>query len=135
MTMKLLSRKTLVALCATCVCTLAAAKLPPPSPEAAAKAAEAGAKAAWAGKVDAYKLCMSQDKVAAHYRKTNPTAKPATAAGAACTDPGPFAYTPPSAKPLEAAGAHSPPGTASSPPNTQVPQAPAAAASASAPKS
>ncbi len=135
MTMKFLARKTLVALCATCVCTLAAAKLPPPSPEAAAKAAEAGAKAAWAGKVDNYKLCISQDKVAAHYRKTTPSAKPAAATGAGCTDPGPFAYTPPAAKPIEAAGAHSPPGTASSPPNTQVPQAPAAAAAASAPKS
>lgn len=130
MTMTFLTRKTLVALCATCACTLAAAKLPPPSPEAAAKAAEAGAKAAWAGKIDSYKLCMVQDKVAAHYRQTTPSAKPAMTAGAACADPGPFAYTPPAAKPLEAAGAHSPPGTASSPPNTQVPQAPAAAASA-----
>lgn len=134
MTMTFLTRKTLVALCATCVCTLASAKLPAPSPEAAAKAAEAAAKSAWAGKVDNYKLCLSQDKVAAHYRKTTPSAKPATAAGTGCTDPGPFAYTPPAAKPIEAAGAHSPPGTASSPPNTQAPQAPAAGA-ASAPKS
>lgn len=38
----------------------------------------------------------------------------------ACTDPGPFAYTPPEQKPLEAAGAHSPPGTASSPPNVKA---------------
>lgn len=135
MTMTFLARKTLVALCATCVCTLASAKLPPPTPEAAAKAAEAAAKSAWAGKVDNFKLCLSQDKVAAHYRKTTPSAKPATAAGTGCTDPGPFAYTPPVAKPIEAAGAHSPPGTASSPPNTQVPQAPAAAGAASAPKS
>ncbi|MBX9834514.1 MAG: hypothetical protein K2X78_15915, partial [Burkholderiaceae bacterium] len=73
--------------------------------------------------------------VAAHYRKTTPSANPATAAGTGCTDPGPFAYTPPVAKPIEAAGAHSPPGTASSPPSTQVPQAPAAAGAASAPKS
>ena len=130
MTMTYLTRNTLLALCAACACSAALAKLPPASPEAAAKAAEAAAKAAWAGKVDNYKLCHSQDRVAAHYRKTTPSAKPATAAGSGCTDPGPFAYTPPAAKPLEAAGAHSPPGTASSPPSTQVP-----AAAASAPKS
>lgn len=130
-TMQSFTRKTVVALCVTGVCTLAFAKLPVPSPEAAAKAAEAAAKAAWAGKVDNYKLCLSQDKVAAHYRKTTPSAKPAAATGAACTDPGPFAYTPPAAKPAEAAGAHSPPGTASSPPSTQVPAAAAAPASKS----
>ena len=124
------SRSSLLVLCAASVCTLASAKLPAPSPEAAAKAAETAAKAAWAGKVDNYKLCMAQDRVAAHYRKTTPAAKPATVTGAACTDPGPFAYTPPAAKPLESAGAHSPPGTASSPPNTQVPQSPAGAGSA-----
>ena len=117
-------RTPLLALCAAAVCTVASAKLPAPSPEAAAKAA-------WAGKVDNYKLCLSQDKVAAHYRKTTPSAKPAAAGGAACADPGPFAYTPPAAKPAEAAGAHSPPGTASSPPSTQVPAAAAAPASKS----
>jgi hypothetical protein len=106
---------------------VALAKLPAPSPEAAAKAAEAAAKTAWSGKVDTYKLCQSQDRVAAHYRKTNKDAKPASAVPP-CTDPGPFAYTPPEAKPAEAAGAHSPPGTASSPPSTNTP-------AASAPKS
>jgi len=116
-------RTSLLALCAAGVCTLASAKLPAPTPEAAAKAAEAAAKTAWAGKVDSYKLCLSQDKVAAHYRKTTPSAKPAAAGAAACADPGPFAYTPPAAKPVEASGAHSPPGTASSPPSTQVPAA------------
>ncbi|AOG25094.1 hypothetical protein [Acidovorax sp. RAC01] len=120
-------------LCAVAFCSAALAKLPPPTPEAAAKAAEAAARTAWAGKVDNYKLCLAQDRVANHYRKTTPTAKAATAAPAACADPGPFAYTPPAAKPLESAGAHSPPGTASSPPNTKATQtAPAAAA---APKS
>lgn len=123
--------RALVALGAASVCALAAAKLPPPSPEAAAKAAEAAAKTAWSGKVDNYKLCLAQDRVAAHYRKTTPGAKPAASTGAACMDPGPFAYTPPEAKPLEAAGAHSPTGTAASPHNTAVP----AAANASAPKS
>ena len=123
-------RTALLALGTACTCAAPLAKLPPPAPEAAAKAAEAAAKTAWAGKVDNYKLCLSQDKVAAHYRKTNPAAKPAAPGAAACADPGPFAYTPPEAKPLEAAGAHSPPGTASSPPSTQTP-----AAAASAPKS
>ena len=74
-------RTSLLALCAAAVCTVASAKLPAPSPEAAAKAAEAAAKAAWAGKVDNYKLCLSQDKVAAHYRKTTPSAKPAADGG------------------------------------------------------
>ena len=82
-TMQFFTRKTVVALCVTGVCTLASAKLPAPSPEAATKAAEAAAKAAWAGKVDNFKLCLSQDKVAAHYRKTTPSAKPATATGSA----------------------------------------------------
>ncbi|BEU95795.1 hypothetical protein ACDW_15000 [Acidovorax sp. DW039] len=122
-----LFKTSLMALCAACVCSAAVAKLPAPSPEAAEKAAEAAAKTAWAGKVDNYKLCQAQDKVAAHYRKTSKDAKPAVAT-AACTDPGPFAYTPPAAKPLESSGAHSPPGTASSPPSTNMP-------AASAPKS
>ena len=120
------SRSSLLALSVVSLCTwatLASAKLPAPSPEAAAKAAEAAAKAAWGGKADNYKLCLSQDRVAAYYRKTTPSAAQATAASAACADPGPFAYTPPAAKPAEAAGAHSPPGTASSPPSTQVPAA------------
>lgn len=102
------------------------AKLPPLSDEAKAKAAEAAAKTAWSGKVDAYLLCKSQDKVAASYYKTAKAAgketKPPVAA-AACADPGPFAYTPPAAKPIEAAGAHSPAGNATSPPSTKQPDA------------
>ncbi|WP_298926161.1 hypothetical protein [uncultured Ramlibacter sp.] len=135
-------------------CGLAAAKIPAPvlDDAAKAKAAEAAAKTAWQGKVDNWQLCKAQDKVAAQYRKTAgmvpakdlkdakaaaPTAPaaPVAAASAAgtpvaaapviapCTDPGPFAYTPPEQKPLEASGAHSPPGTASSPPSTKTPAA------------
>jgi hypothetical protein len=37
----------------------------------------------------------------------------------ACIDPGPFAYNPPEQKPLETAGAHSPSGTAASPPSVK----------------
>ena len=116
-------RSLTLALCALGVCTLALAKLPAPSPEAAAKAAETAAKAGWSGKVDNHKLCLAQDRVAAYYRKTTPGATPSAMEGASCADPGVFAYTPPQAKPLEAAGAHSPPGTASSPPSTLVPAA------------
>jgi hypothetical protein len=80
--------------------SVALAKLPAPSDEAKAKAAEAAAKTAWAGKVDNYKLCLSQDKVVAHVKKV-PVAKVAVApakgasaapAAGACTDPGPFVY-------------------------------------------
>ena len=123
-------RTLVLVLCAAGAASVALAKLPPPSPEAAAKAAEAAARTACAGKVDNYKLCLAQDRVASYYRKNNPAAKPAAGTGAACADPGAFAYTPPEAKPLEASGAHSPPGTASSPPSTLTP-----AAAASAPKS
>ncbi|CFT95421.1 Uncharacterised protein [Bordetella pertussis] len=45
----------------------ALAKLPPPTPEAAAKAKETAAKAAWSGKMDAFRLCRVQDEVAATY--------------------------------------------------------------------
>ena len=62
---------------------VAAAKLPPLSPEAQAKAAETAAKAAWSGKVDAYKLCQAQDRVVAHYRRTAPNAAPAVSASSA----------------------------------------------------
>lgn len=106
---------------------LALAKLPPPNDEAKAKAAEAAAKAAWAGKVDAYQLCQSQDKVAARYhasaKATGKETKPASAAPA-CADPGAFTYVPvEAAKPIEAAGAHSPTATAASPPSSKVPDA------------
>ncbi len=40
-----------------------------------------------------------------------------------CAEPGPFAYNPPEQKPLEAAGAHSPSGTAASPPSVKPPSA------------
>ena len=108
-------------------CSLAAAKLPAPTPEAKAKSDEAAAQAAWAGKVDAYQLCQAQDRVAASYVKTaqavGKETKPATATPP-CADPGDFAYIPAEApKPLEASGAHSPATTAASPPSSTVPDA------------
>ncbi len=73
----------------------ALAKLPAPNDEAKAKAAEAAAKTAHAGKVDGYKLCKSQDKVAAQYRKSGKASKDAKpVATAPCADPGPFVYKP-----------------------------------------
>ena len=105
----------------------ASAKLPPPSDEAKAKAAEASAKSAWSDKVAAFQLCKAQDRVVAKYqadaRKAGKEPKPAAGNGAACTDPGPFAYTPPDPKPLEVSGAHSPPATATSPPSSNAPAA------------
>ena len=109
------------------VSVLALAKLPALSDDAKAKAAEAAAKTAWAGKLDAYQLCKSQDHVAAAYFKSAKAAgketKPAAAAPV-CADPGPFVYTPPeAAKPIEAAGAHSPAANAASPPSGKQPDA------------
>ena len=62
-------KKTLLVLSALAIGFSAAAKLPAPSEEAKAKAAEAAAKAAHGNKVAGYKLCLSQDKAAAHYFK------------------------------------------------------------------
>ncbi len=112
----------------------ASAKIPAPvlTPEAKVKAAEATAKTAWSNKVADFQLCKSQDKVAATYRASpKAAAAPAATASTApppvippCGDPGVFAFTPETEKttpPLEAAGAHSPPKTASTPPNTVTP--------------
>lgn len=69
---------------------LAAARLPPLSEEAAAKAAEAKARAAWMSKVDAYKLCLSQDKVVARFQQEKSAAAQSSIATPACQDPGPY---------------------------------------------
>ena len=79
---------------ASVLTTSAWAKLPAPSDEAKAKAAEASAKTAHAGKTDAYLLCKSQDKVAAHVQRTNKAKAGKPAATAACADPGKFEYNP-----------------------------------------
>jgi hypothetical protein len=50
---------------------LALATLPPLDDAAKAKAAEAAAKAAWAAKVEAYKTCEVQDRIAAAYKKSH----------------------------------------------------------------
>ena len=124
------SRLTRWTLCAAAalISGAALAKLPPPSDEAKAKAAEAAAKTAHNGKVDNYKLCKSMDAVAARYaaeqRKAGKAVKP-TAGLAACADPGPFVYTPaaPAGATVAAAAPAAKPGVA----------APAAAAAPTAP--
>lgn len=80
-------------------------KLPPPSDEAKAKAAEAGAKAAHAGKVGAFQLCKSQDKVAADYMaraKKNGVATKPSVSTPPCADPGAFTPAPMAAAPAAA---------------------------------
>ena len=86
--------KLLVGLMGMAVAGAAFAKLPPPSPEAQAKAAEAKHKSAWSAKVAAFKLCEAQNKVAKHFGKNN-------ASLAGCEDPGP--YVPPQAQAQAAA--------------------------------
>lgn len=106
-----------------CMAAPAFAKLPPPSDEAKAKAAEAAAKSAWSDKVAAFKLCQAMDRVAQDYRQQAKAAgkeASAPAASGACVDPGPYAATPVAEKPLEASGAHSPPGNATTPPSTNA---------------
>ena len=110
------------ALATTC-CIAAMAALPPLDDAAKAKAAEAAARTAWSDKVAAYQLCKSQDAVAAQYFARMKQAGKQVAPPVAtteCADPGPFAAPTP---PLEAAGAHSPPATASGPPNSKATEA------------
>ena len=96
-------KKILIALLMSGLSAGAFAKLPAPSDEAKAKAAEAAAKTAHAGKMDGYLLCKSQDKVAAHVQKTNKAKAGKPVATAPCADPGKFVYTPPEAAPVAAA--------------------------------
>jgi len=101
--------KVLIPLCLVLASSLVLAKLPAPSDEAKAKAAEAAAKTAWTGKVADFQLCKAQDKVAGAYmaqqkKAAAPAAKPASGVPA-CADPGPFAYVPPASASAPAAAA------------------------------
>jgi hypothetical protein len=73
--------------------TLAAAKLPPLSDDAKAKAAEAAARTAHGNKVADFQLCKSMNRTAAVYfaeaKKAGKDVKPPTATPD-CADPGPF---------------------------------------------
>ncbi len=90
----------------------AMAKLPAPSDEAKAKAAEAAAKTAHGGKIDGYKLCLAMDRTAASYqaaaKKAGKTASAPTDTPA-CVDPGPFVYVPAGAASAAAAAPAAPP--------------------------
>lgn len=70
----------------------ASAKLPDPTPEQKAAAALAAAKTGHTAKVDAYKTCLVQSKIADEYLKQQRAqGKSYTPeATAACADPGPF---------------------------------------------
>ena len=74
---------------------------------------EAKAKAAHTAKVEAYALCKSQDKVAAHVQKTNKAKAGKPVATPACADPGPFVYTPPAPAAAVAAAPAAPAAAAS----------------------
>ena len=104
--------KALFALILAAASATAFAKLPPLDDEAKAKAEEAKAKTAHTAKADAYLLCKSQDKVAAHVQRTNKAkaGKPDTTPP--CADPGKFVYTPPEAP---AAAASAPAAVAAAP--------------------
>ena len=124
-------KKTFISLATLLLASLfsvsAMAKLPAPSDEAKAKAAEAAAKTAHGNKVADYQLCKSREKVAAHYYKTaKATGKPTTppVATPACADPGPYVAAAPAAPAVAAA-----PAPAAAKPGA-TPAAPVAAAPA-----
>ena len=84
------------------------ARLPAPSEDAKAKAAEAAARTTWSGKVAAFQLCKAQDKAVTDHRatmkKSGRVIAPIDAAAASCVDPGSFVA------PLSQAAAGSAPG-------------------------
>ena len=123
-------KKSLISLATLVLASLfsvsAMAKLPAPSDEAKAKAAEAAAKTAHGNKVADFQLCKSREKVAAHYYKTakasgKPTSPPV--ATPACADPGPFVAAAPAA----------PAAVAAAPAASAKPAAPGAAPAPAAP--
>ena len=110
----------------------AAAKLPPPSDEAKAKAAEAAAKTAHGDKVANYKLCQSMNDVATKYAAAQKKAGKAVTPQPTppCADPGPFVYTPAVAAAPAAATTAAAPAAAAKPGAAAAPAAPAAAPAA-----
>jgi hypothetical protein len=96
-------RHIIIAACGLAFAAVGLAKLPDPTPEQKAAAAQNAAKAAHAGKVDAYTLCMAQAKVAdAYVKEQKANGKAYTPeATPACVNPGPF--VPPAVTPVAAA--------------------------------
>ena len=94
---------------ALALASAAVAKLPPPSDEAKAKAAETAAKTAHGNKVAEFQLCKNMDQLAVvYYANAKKAGKPAATAEktAPCADPGAFVYVPP--VPAAAGGAATP---------------------------
>jgi hypothetical protein len=97
----------------------ALAKLPAPSDEAKAKAAETAAKTAHGNKLAEFQLCKAMDRVAAgHLAAAKKAGKAASAPTDTppCADPGAFVYTPPvaasAAAPAAPVAAAAPPAVA-----------------------
>jgi hypothetical protein len=111
-----LNKKLAFTACALAVSSLALAKLPAPDDAAKAKAAETAAKAAWQAKVDAYKLCQVQDRIAGQYRRSAASRPPVNVPAGATV---PTAAAPAAgAKPAAPAAAAVPPSpTPTSPSN------------------
>ena len=139
--MRIAAKPSLIVAMLIAIMGAALAKLPPPTEQQRAAAADAAAKSAWNDKMDAYRLCLVQDKIAAQFRQRS--AKPSlasadstamTAQGTTdlapppsaqlapppCAAPAPF-VAPSANKPLEASGAHSPPDTAATAPSSTQP--------------
>lgn len=116
----------IIAVCGLAFAAVGVAKLPAPTPEQQAAAAMNAAKAAHAGKADAYKLCMSQEKVAdAYVQQQKASGKVYTPeATPACVNPGPF--VPPAATPVAAAAPAQPAAPAKPAAAPAQPAAPAA---------
>ena len=89
-------KKTIALLACSFAVSGAFAKLPAPTPEQAAAAQLAAAKTAYAGKVGAYQLCMSENAVANRFKTAG------TPAPAPCVQPPPF-VAPAAAAPAPAA--------------------------------
>lgn len=65
-----MDKRLVISACALAACGLALAKLPPQDDAAKAKAAETAARAAWQAKVDAFKLCNVQNRIASQFGKS-----------------------------------------------------------------
>ncbi len=126
-----MNKSMLVTVVALLMAGTSTAKLPPPSEEAKAKAAEVAAKAAHNGKVDGFKLCKNMDQVAATYFDRAKAAGKTVAAAAplaACADPGAFVSAPAGAAAAPTAAPTAPAAAAPAPtPASAKPQAAAAA--------
>jgi hypothetical protein len=88
-------------------------------PAVAAASATASASAPSAAASAPPAAALSVAKPASAAASAAPTTPVAASAPSPCADPGPFAYNQPDQKPLETSGAHSPAGTAASPPSVR----------------